>query len=125
MAADLVPDISRRWREEALAGDLRLLSREVPPGVGIAYAGDAASVAGALYVLEGSRLGSKVLLRHLETCLPGLPSQFLSHGMDRPLWQSFVGWLNSEKWTPEDLAVMRGSAASVFRAYLSACDDGD
>ncbi|UJQ95245.1 biliverdin-producing heme oxygenase [Mariluticola halotolerans] len=120
-----LPDAARRWRSAALLDDLRVLGESQPEKVETAIRVTLGAFAGAIYVLEGSRLGAKVLLRQLDAQADrDLPVAFLSHGADEKFWPSFVNWLNSREWSPSDLAEMRESAQAVFSAYLVACEHG-
>jgi heme oxygenase len=93
-----VPDWDERRRASLLLDDLEALgsapARETdPPNV----EGEARQL-GIVYVLEGSRLGSKLLLRralshpdpHVRTA-----TRYLSHGAGRDLWSSFLLRLDS------------------------------
>lgn len=123
--AAAIPDMEQRWRSSALEDDLRAMGETEPEHVETRLGASLAAFAGAMYVLEGSRLGAKMLLRQLgERSGEALPAAFLSHGTEGRFWPSFVNWLNSLEWSQEDLAQMRESARSVFQAYLTACEDG-
>lgn len=67
-------DLARRWRAPRLAADLRALG--APPSAldaaspHVPHVGDVASALGALYVLEGSTLGGRVVARHVTAALP-------------------------------------------------------
>lgn len=122
--AGAVPDSALRWRSGALAADLAALGEPVPDEVDTPVAATLANFAGCMYVLEGSRLGAKVLMRQLAPLADlNLPTGFLTHGAGGKLWPSFVKWLNSVEWSPADRASMRDSARAVFRAYLAAADE--
>jgi heme oxygenase (biliverdin-IX-beta and delta-forming) len=88
----LFPDWDRRSRGRAILADLARVDGEVrlSSAPDVLGSGD---ILGTMYVLEGSRLGAKVLLRRtlesphierLEACA------YLSHGAGSNLWQSFL-----------------------------------
>jgi heme oxygenase len=108
-----VPDWAKRRRASLLLDDLRALEvvppREVmPPPV----EGEARQL-GIVYVLEGSRLGGKLLLRRALAHQDGrvrAATQYLSHGAGQDLWSSFVARLDSSP------AVARASDEAVAGA---------
>lgn len=79
--AEAVHDWPRRSRRTALHHDLDALGLHVP-----AASARVSEVFGALYVLEGSRLGAAALSRRVS----GLPDHFLRHGEGERLWPSFL-----------------------------------
>jgi heme oxygenase len=120
-----IPDIAHRWRSNALAEDLRTLGEPHSKYLDTPIGGSRAAIAGAMYVLEGSRLGAKVLLRQLGTRGgQDLPIEFFSHGATERLWSSFVSWLNSVDWSPAEISEMCETARAVFQTYLVSCEDG-
>lgn len=123
--ASAIPDVARRWRSTALADDLRALGEPHSKHLDTPIGGSLAAIAGAMYVLEGSRLGAKVLLRQLGAQGgQDLPVEFFSHGASDRLWSSFVNWLNSVEWSPLEISEMCETARSVFQTYLLSCEDG-
>lgn len=89
--ARLLPDWPLRSRTAALRHDLeylRLLT-ESSPAIRLTSAPQAF---GTLYVLEGSRLGARVLLQQILAAAPELKpaTRFLSHGSDHRLWTIFL-----------------------------------
>lgn len=89
--ARLLPDWPLRRRTPALHHDLEYLNLrpESRPEVCL---NSAAEAFGALYVLEGSRLGARVLLQQILAAAPALKpaTRFLSHGSDHRLWTTFL-----------------------------------
>ena len=73
------------------------------------------AVLGGLYVLEGSRLGGRLLLRRVAA--PGMPMNFLDHGAGRGLWQSFLRILKSFESPGLDVEAMVDSARMVFAVF--------
>lgn len=59
-----------RPRAEALAEDLAVLGRALPPPIGVSAPGGRAEAMGMLYVLEGSRLGGAIIVNRVPAALP-------------------------------------------------------
>jgi heme oxygenase len=96
----LLPDWTRRTRTAALRADLADLGvTDVALATAPPLAG-AAQMFGALYVLEGSRLGAKMLVGDL---LAGgseriqAATRYLRHGEGHRLWQSFLTHLETSQ----------------------------
>jgi heme oxygenase (biliverdin-IX-beta and delta-forming) len=94
----MLPDWEDRSRGASLRADLADLGVSTPPAARPPSLGGEAHQFGVLYVLEGSRLGAKVLIRRL-LASPGLqtlrPLRYLRHGEGLPLWPTFVEQLES------------------------------
>jgi heme oxygenase len=76
-----------------------------------------------MYVLEGSRLGAKFLLKTVAEAADtrlGEATAYLSHGMGKRLWQSFLAKLASEGACDEDEAI--DFARIAFAAFEQAAD---
>jgi heme oxygenase len=117
---DLPPAWLERRRTAALSADLAALGLAPPPAASPLMLPDRATRLGALYVLEGSRLGGTVLRRRLASAQPGAPDAYLAHGADQPFWRSFLDWLDSQVLNgPETEAAIDG-ARQVFRAFETA-----
>ncbi|WP_265570308.1 biliverdin-producing heme oxygenase [Sphingomicrobium nitratireducens] len=117
-ASRLWPEWTAMRRSEALVADLAELGADVPPAMAVPTFASDAEIAGATYVLEGSRLGGKLLDRTVGT---HLPRRFLSHRS--PLaWRDFVAQL--ERFMPSSVERTRAAtaAASVFGCFLDAAD---
>lgn len=89
-----LPDWPRRARRDALARDLAALGLKAPAVAPVAVP-DRDFAAGLLYVLEGSRLGARFLVRQVRAADAGLPLAYLTHGEGQDLWRSFVAWLEA------------------------------
>ncbi|MDP1875450.1 biliverdin-producing heme oxygenase [Phenylobacterium sp.] len=117
---DLPPDWPQRRRAQALAADLAAL------GLGPALAASQATLPtrptrlGALYVLEGSRLGGAVLRRALSTAQPAAPDAYLAHGEGLLLWRSFLRWLDNQPLDAEETQAAILGARQVFSAFETA-----
>jgi heme oxygenase len=87
----MFPDWDRRSRSDAILADIARLGGIVCPSSAPEALGSG-GILGTMYVLEGSRLGARVLLRralqspHIEVL--GARA-YLSHGVGSDFWQSF------------------------------------
>lgn len=110
----LLPD----WtgRTDALLADLKALDMPVPAALPVEGAYDGAARWGALYVLEGSRLGGVFLARQVGD---GLPKAYLSAAHAQGGWQRILATIEDaaqgEAWLD---AAIRGAkqAFAVFAA---------
>ncbi len=114
---DLPPGWPQRRRTSALLADLAELGLEPPPPSPIPAPATAAARVGALYVLEGSRLGGTLLRRRLAEAQPGAPSAYLAHGEGAPLWRTFLEWLDSHALDPAQTRAAIDGARGVFAAF--------
>jgi heme oxygenase (biliverdin-IX-beta and delta-forming) len=121
-ASALLPDWPQRSRSAALLADLDELSLSVPRFsrfVNDERLREDAFQFGTLYVLEGSRLGGKLLLRQLQLSARSLPSRFLSHGQSQPLWQTFIAKLEASDAARENAGAVIDGATSAFAMFLN------
>jgi len=114
---DLPPGWPQRRRAGALLDDLAQLGLEAPQPSNMPAPATAAARVGALYVLEGSRLGGILLRRRLAEAQPGAPSAYLAHGEGQPLWRTFLEWLDSRSLGPAETAAAIDGARGVFAAF--------
>ncbi len=111
--ADIVPDWDARQRSALLCADLAGLGLDVPEAAGaIEFEGEAAML-GALYVLEGSRLGGTVLKRSVA---PDFPAHFLG-GVDSGAWRSLLALLDERLDTESKRSAATRSACRVFELF--------
>lgn len=115
--ARLLPDWPLRSRTAALRHDLEILRLHAESSAAITLS-SAAQAFGTLYVLEGSRLGARVLLRQILGAAPDLKpaTRFLSHGSDHRLWTRFLQILEA-KVGADDLAECIQGAAQAFALF--------
>jgi heme oxygenase len=120
----LLPDWPSRCRSGAVMRDLDILRAElraiaVPPICG------EAAIFGTLYVLEGSRLGARVILQNLDPRIAGAATHYLQHG-DTRLWPTFLSALEASNEAHEDFSATLDAALCTFevfeRAFQSACE---
>ena len=119
IAQDL-PDWSARTRREALARDLEELGAGSEPAIGEDQMPDLSTKAarfGAAYVLEGSRLGAKMLLRQVPDNGRHFPTNFLRHGESSRLWPAFVSMLDEADSLGISHAVAISAARHIFGIY--------
>jgi len=118
-AEAVLPDWPARRRSAALLEDLRRLGQ--PPGRPLPVIGDGPGwVLGALYVLEGSRLGGQVLRRRVlagpdPACRAA--TSYLSHGIGRHPWPDFVHALDTSPYGLADPASVVDGALDAFLLF--------
>lgn len=83
-ACDTIPAFAPR--AEKLAGDLAALGRAMPDPLPLAPPESEAAAFGALYVIEGSRLGGAMLAKQVPA---GLPHAYLSAVHAPGAWRAF------------------------------------
>lgn len=116
------PDWPERARSEAIATDLDRLGGLARPLCAVEPLARNA-VLGVMYVLEGSRLGAKFLLRSIaERGDPHISAatNYLAHGAGKPLWRDFLLRLESEPVTPADEAEIICGAYHAFAMFSEA-----
>ncbi|MEY9182793.1 heme oxygenase [Bradyrhizobium sp. USDA 326] len=120
--ARVFPDWPERSRRAAITADLRRLGSAaqsivfVPPLT-------SGGVLGTMYVLEGSRLGARYLLKQVADAVDpriSAATSYLSHGAGKRLWQSFLSKLQGDGACDEDDVIQAARAA--FAAFEQAAD---
>jgi heme oxygenase len=117
--AALLPDWPQRARSPALLADLAELHLPVPaePDACATLPLESEAFAfGVLYVLEGSRLGARYILRELED--KQLPTRYLSHGEGQPFWPVFIRCLEESRAVRQDHAAAVAGATAAFNLFL-------
>lgn len=113
-AERLVPDWPQRRRSEALHADLAALGAEPPtPALAIRFDTDEA-VLGAVYVLEGSRLGGAMLKRALP---PDFPRSFLDAPLPKGSWRNLLDNLDRFLYRDDQIELAAASARAVFGGF--------
>lgn len=121
----ILPDLTRRWKSADLAADLRALGRlpahehrtpELPA------TGTIPQALGALYVLEGSTLGGRILTRLLQEKLGGQvegKTRFLaSYGAETgAMWRSLGDVLRETLRTQREQDEAIRAAQSTFTCF--------
>lgn len=118
-AAAVVADWPERRRSAALRADLAALDLPEPAPVAIPPLASPAAVLGALYVLEGSRLGGAMLVR---TVPDSLPKSFMTPG-NPAAWRAFVTVLDQRLSSQADIEIATLAATSVFEAFASSASN--
>jgi heme oxygenase (biliverdin-IX-beta and delta-forming) len=116
----VLPDWPVRRRGDALLADLSAFAGDIP-AVPIEFrAMSAAELLGAAYVLEGSRLGAKLLLREVhraEDAPLEEHTRYLRHGEGLHLWQSFVSFLEADPAVRSNMHAAVGGALLAFSVF--------
>jgi heme oxygenase len=122
-AARVLPDWPDRRRSAALLADLRALGETAPrPEPAPALNGEAA-VWGAAYVLEGSRLGGRVLSRTAAASADPrvrAADRYLTHGQGGALWPVFLARLDASPAVRAQPEAALAAARLAFRAFRDA-----
>jgi heme oxygenase len=109
----LVPGWRARMRSQSLRQDIAALGRPIPaPAAAPLLCGEPQTL-GAMYVLEGSRLGAAVLIRQVAA---GLPTAFLAPG-NPAHWRAFISRLDLRLSSAESLAQATSAALAVFTLF--------
>ena len=118
-AAQLLADWPQRRRSAALRADLADLAVMPPPALVIDRPADEGALWGLLYVLEGSRLGGRVLAERVRRADPDQPLRYLSHGNTAPLWPRFLERLQ-RRAAACNTASMQAAAVALFARFAEA-----
>jgi heme oxygenase len=118
-----LPDWLQRQRCEALMHDLAALSVPQCQQPSSVVESDIGSIMGWSYVLEGSRLGARLILRSVEKSEDPIvrsATRFLRHGEGENLWASFQSALS--QIDGDVLAISRAclAANAAFDCFLNA-----
>lgn len=108
------------WRPRAglIAADLRRLGLALPAPLRIDLASCVAQAHGLLYVVEGSRLGGRLLVRDIA---PDLPISFLSDGHQPGEWKRLLADLDDFADNhPNALLAMVAGAEAGFDLFAKA-----
>lgn len=110
-AAELLDDWDESLRTSSLLADLAELGVPPPPPSAALEFVDEAEMIGALYVLEGSRLGGAVLRTSVPT---GLPSRFLSHRPPGGHWRRVIAMMERKLYSN---AMREAAARGAMQAF--------
>lgn len=117
--AAIIPDWEQRVRAAAIAADLAALGgtvRPLPMRPGFTDAG----MLGAAYVLEGSRLGARVLLKQIAASQDptvAAATAYLGHGAGLPLWPRFLAILDNATQGPRETGEAIDAARRAFALF--------
>jgi heme oxygenase len=115
----LLPDWRERRRSAALSEDLRALQIALPAPLSLEPSTDDSWCWGVAYVLEGSRLGGRMLSQRVRASGSGCPLRYLAHGEGMPLWPRFLA--NFEQRAEQlDRARLLTGVQSAFEQFRRA-----
>lgn len=109
-------DWPERRRAALLRADLAELGMQADELAGPDLAGEPVLL-GAIYVLEGSRLGGAYLARSVPL---SLPRRFLSAPAAPGAWRAFQAHLDSRLQDPLDLQAATKAADTIFACFATA-----
>lgn len=122
--SSILADWPQRSRAAALHADLRALSLTAPAATSPSNASifcDEASMFGAVYVLEGSRLGATVIHRLLREASSGKSQDalsYLTHGQGMQLWPTFLQELEASDAVRHRPEAAIAGAITAFETFL-------
>lgn len=121
--ARVLADWPRRRRAAALDDDLAGLGAVAEPSAIVMGTPSVPALLGAVYVLEGSRLGARYLSRIVagsdDAAVRG-NMRFLNHGAGLPLWPSFLETLERRVTGAEAADEAARGARQTFALFLNA-----
>ncbi len=110
---DWVPDWPARRRSAALLADLDALGNAPPPTAPRHLFRNREEILGAIYVLEGSRLGGRMLARSVPA---GFPRAFIAAN-DTGLWRTLIELLDKLLISDDQRIAAARSARNVFAMF--------
>lgn len=117
--ANLVTDWDERMRSDAIAADLVVL-HGTNAALPMQRRFTEAEMLGVAYVLEGSRLGARYLMKRV-TASPdpvvATTTSYLAHGAGLPLWPRFLTLLNAVKLSARDTELAVDGAVFAFALF--------
>jgi heme oxygenase len=113
LASDMLDDWPQRRRSDALRADLADLGHEPAAMTAAPAIASREALLGAIYVLEGSRLGGTMLARRVPS---GMPRRFLT-AADPDRWRKLIQILNRALVTQEQQAAAIAAACDVFARF--------
>lgn len=116
----LLPDWPQRSRRQALLADLADLGIHTAAPQSPTETFSPGHCWGTAYVIEGSRLGGRVLARRVSEVQPDAPLRYLGRGSTTPSWAGFVEQLEKNApchpWTD----ILAGAETAFERFILAA-----
>ena len=115
-------DWPARSRRAAMTADLAGVGGQLHP-LAPMPAMNRNAVFGTMYVLEGSRLGAKYLLRgvaNASDATVAVATAYLSHGNGQHFWQSYLAALEQEPATLDDEVEIVAAADLAFSMFAHA-----
>lgn len=117
----LLPDWPQRCRRQALLADLQDLGA---PATAVIAPGEISTPGwcwGAVYVMEGSRLGGRVLAKRVAQANPNAPLRYLGQQNVAPSWPGFLEHFERNASGCPWNEVLEG-AQSVFERFIRAAE---
>ena len=109
----VVPDWPERRRADLLRQDLSELGAAPGEYLDPPALASPSAVLGAIYVLEGSRLGGRLLARSLPA---DMPRRFIDSS-DPKAWKRLVELLDSKLRTDDEIKIATETARAVFHRF--------
>ncbi len=110
----LLPDWFERRRSQLLLADLGQLGLPMPPPLRAPALTSDAALLGAVYVLEGSRLGGAYLKRSLAN---ELPQRFLAAPQEPGAWRNLLASLDQHLADAASLAGAAQTSVMIFQLF--------
>ena len=119
----IFPDWPQARRIPCLERDMAALGLAVPPTAPAWPVTTPCEALGALYVIEGSRLGNRILLdraaRSGDARVKG-NLRYLSHGHHLPFWRNLLQIMEDRVTDQSDFATARAGALRAFDVFIAA-----
>lgn len=112
-AQGVLPDWPARSRSAALRADIAALDGDEAAGAAFPGFSSTAQILGAIYVLEGSRLGGRLLARAIH---PEFPRAFFAEA-DPRAWMALMEILDKALISDDEITAAVGAARSVFARF--------
>lgn len=112
--AAMVPDWPDRRRSQLLRDDLAALDAPLPAPEWPPELDGGPAVLGALYVIEGSRLGGAMLRRDIA---PAMPQSFIANRQAPGAWRKLLETLDHSLYETASLALALSAARAVFGCF--------
>lgn len=113
-AAAVVPDWPERRRSRLLREDLAALDLPIPAPETLPELDGVPAILGAIYVVEGSRMGGAMLRRALA---PSMPQSFLGDRQPPGAWRKLLETLDHSLYETASLHVALSAARAVFGCF--------
>lgn len=113
--ADHVEGWSSHHRAHLLAEDLAVLDCALPEPVAVPAIVTLSQALGCAYVLEGSRLGGRLVSKRVR---PEMPTSFLNPTKQAQAWPALVEALDSQLTTGPSIQEAKQSAYACFELFL-------
>lgn len=121
---DILPDNAERRKTQSLANDLQFLGSEIPTKATVdelPALNTPLQALGALYVIEGSTLGGKIISKMMQQQLgleAGAMTFFAGYGnRTDQMWETFKNALDHQAQNPEQEAVVIAAANETFLKF--------